>query len=265
MENTAVSLVAIHESARIVFAYLNGYWCDKVTVEGTSGENSGAQLNPGNDLSVVQHILSGRKPSAMSESEKDHAVKTAKKLMAIYCAGACAGTFFQNDEQLPDELNMEIPATDLRNIEKIQSFLKAAVYDHSDDYPTEVLISVLKKLDRAETWKPIKALAQKLMESENGSLTSFYIEDTLMMHGIKRQKHTSSAGFVVGVAEDKSEKKQQSSSATITATSTLQNQDTLDAKLTEFLQMVKRDWAEEELQASVVYLKKLFAKYGETR
>ncbi len=54
------------------------------------GQNTGVQLNPGKDLTIIQHILSGRTPSSLTEEERNHALKTAKKLMAIYCSGAFA-------------------------------------------------------------------------------------------------------------------------------------------------------------------------------
>jgi len=261
MQNTDLEFTAIRESARVVFSYLNGYWCDSIQLE-ADGAAAGAQLNPGNDLAVIQKILSG-KTSSFSETEKDNAVKTAKKLMSIYSAGACAETFFRNDEQLPDELNLDLPAADLRNIEKIQSFLKASIWDHSDDFPSQTLITVLKKMQQPDIWNPIKALAKKLLESETNSLTGFYIEDTLMMHGIKRQRQTSSQGFVVGVVEDKGDKKKQADEPTKPSAFELPEQTPLDVMLTDFLKMVKTDWQGEELEAAKTYLKKLFAKYGQ--
>ena len=138
MENKVFQQTAYHEAGRVVFTYLCGYACDVMELPGVGG-SSGSKLNSGNDLSAVQAVFSGN-PATVDNL--DHVVAVAKKLMAIYCAGTCSEAFFLNNAEIPEELDLDIPAQDAKYIEKIQAFLKKSIVDHSDDYAEETIISV---------------------------------------------------------------------------------------------------------------------------
>src|ERR1019366_6924505 len=156
MENDTLQLNAYHEAGRVVFAYLVGYSCNSMELSG-----AGSKLNAGNDAALVQAVFSGN-PLSLSPENREPGIEVGRKLMAIYCAGTCAETFFQNNVNIPDELELEIPGQDLVNIEKIQAFLKKSIVDQPDDYPAQTIVSVFKKLKDPDVWKAIQLLAAKI-------------------------------------------------------------------------------------------------------
>lgn len=259
MENETIQLSAYHEGARVVFAYLNGYSCDSIELP-ESGSGAISKLNAGNDLAIVQAVLA-ENPLSVPAEKREYGIEVAKKLMSIYCAGTCAEIFYQNNASIPDELEMEIPGQDLVIIEKVQSFLRKAIVDHPDDFPTQTIISVFKKLKDTEVWKAIELLAAKVSKEESKSLKRFYIEDTLMQAGIKIQKPTAKSGFSVGLHEDKSVKPSVKESAT--PAFDIMSLTPLDVMLRDFLKKIKKDWKDGEIDGAVAYLKDVYKKFGE--
>jgi hypothetical protein len=253
-------LNAYHESARVVFAYLNGYSCDLMELPGKNS-GSGSKLNAGSDVTFVQAVLSGN-PLSLPAENLQHAIEVARKLMALYCAGTCAKIYFQNNLKIPDELEIDISGQDLAMIEKIQSFLKKAIVDHPDDYPSKTIVAVFRKLKDPEVWKAIELLAAKVLEHEDNTLKRFYIEDTLMMAGIRIQKAATRSGFNLGVHEDDSPKPapQQAKSTVAFKQSDLSP---LDIMVKDFLKNIKSNWQEEELDSAITYLHGVYKKYGE--
>jgi len=251
-------LSAYHEAGRVVFAYLNDFSCDSLELP-EAGSAAGSMLNAGNDLAFVQAVLSGN-PSSHFPENIERGIATARKMMTIYCAGTCAEIFFQNNASIPDELEIEIPGNDLRIIEKIQTYLEKAIVDHRDDYPSQVIVSVLKKLQDHDIWRAIELLAAKVSQQENKSLTRFYIEDTLLLAGIKVQKANTGSGFNLGLHEDKSVKPLKESSM---SASDIMNLTPLDVMLRDFLKKIKKDWNEGELESATAHLHDLYKKFGE--
>jgi hypothetical protein len=250
-------LAAYHESARIVFAYLNGYKCDLMEVP-AKGSNSSSRLNAGNDARYVQAILSGNVVS-LSTEDLPNAIVVARKLMVVYCAGTCAKIFLQNDLKVPGELEVDIDGQDLVMLEKIQGFLKKSIRQHPDDFPSAIIVSIFKKLKEPAVWKAVELLVSKVL-NEGGSLKRFYIEDTLMMAGIEIQRAAAQSGFGVGVHEENEGEhalKEQNVSSFKELNST-----PLDVMVTDFLRKIKSNWQEEELTAATQYLHSVYKKYG---
>lgn len=252
-------LTAYHESARVVFAYLSGYTCDSIELP-EQGANTKTKLNAGSDVPIVQAVLSG-KAMSMSPAQLPHGIEVAKKLMSIYCAGTCAEIFFENGAKIPAELEMNISGQDLVTIEKIQTFLKKSSADHADDFPSQTIISVFRKLKDTEVWKAIELLAAKVSEQENKALTRFYIEDTLLMAGMRIQKPAARSGYSVGLHEDDDEKP----AAPEPKASAFEPLDStpLDIMVTDFLKKIKSNWQQEELKAAINYLHGVYRKYGQ--
>lgn len=256
MENENI-LTAYHESGRVVFAYLNGYSCNSMELPGT-GNNASSKLNAGKDIQMVQGILNGN-ASALSADNIEQAKPVAEKLMTIYCAGTCAKIFYENNLQVPAELQMDISGSDLVNIEKIQAFLKKTTVDHPDHFPSQTIVSIFKKLKDDQTWKAIELLATKVLEQEDYKLSRFYIEDTLMHAGMSIQRPPTRSGYSVGLKED-------NSPAPVAQQNTspfeLQETSPLDIVVKDFLKKIKSDWREDDLNAAVAYLHNLYKKYG---
>ncbi len=258
MENNAFQLSAYHEAGRIVIAYLCGYTCDSMELAG-AGSGGGSKLNSGNDLATVQAVLSAN-PMALPAENREHGIEVARKLMTIYCAGTCAETFLENNGNMPEELDMDIPAQDLKYIEKIQNFLAKSIVDQPDDYPAQTMVSVFKKLKDPDVWKAIQMLAAKVLETDSKTLTRFYIEDTLMVAGIRAHRPVTAPAYSIGVHE--SENAKPAVHEAITSTLDLMNLTPLDVMLRDFLKKIKKDWQPGELDASMKYLHDVYKKFG---
>ncbi len=219
------------------------------------GLATNSKLNAGNDGSFVQAVLSNNAAS-LSPTDLPYCIEVAKKLMTIYCAGTCAEIYFENNLRIPDELEMDISGQDLTIMEKIQSFLKNAAENHPDDFPSQTIVSVFKKLKDPATWKAIEMLGEKVSLQEQ--LKRFFIEDTLMMAGIKIQKVATRSGFSLGVHEDEEIK------PAMQETATFQQADIspLDIVVKDFLKKIKTNWTEVELTDATNYLHNVYKKYS---
>jgi hypothetical protein len=193
--------------------------------------------------------------------------------MNIECSGTCARIFYENGGSVPEELDLEIPAQNFKNIEKIQAYLKKAIIDHPDDFLMQTIVSIFKKMKDPSTWNGIQLLATKILAEESNSLTRFYIEDTLMLAGInvRRAAAASSPGFSVGVREDESPRPvaQQAQASTATQAQTKAPSIDLDSitplyiMQRDFLKRIKKDWRENELDEAIAYINDLHKKFGD--
>ncbi len=258
MNNESLLLAAYHEAGRVVFAYLSGYTCITMELPGSGGNT---KLNPENDIAAVQGVLTGN-PLSLATENREHDIAVARKLMAIYSAGSCAEVYYQNGGSMPDELEMDMTGQDFINIEKIQAFLKKSIVDHSDDYVMQTMVSVFRKLNERDVWKAISLLATRILETENRSLTRFYIEDTLMVAGIRAAKQASSPGYSVGISEDKSPRPKEPDARTPPKFD-FGGTNPLDAMVKDFLQQIKKDWKDGEVEAAMAYLHGVYGKYGQ--
>lgn len=249
MENEQLS--AYHESARVVITYINGYAADLVELPANAA--GGTKLNAGHDLPLVQGIFSG-KANAFAPSEMHLAIQAARKLMAIYCAGSCARIYLENNLSVPQELELSVEGQDMVMLQKIQTFLNNNQVEDADDFATEAIVSVFKQLQQPDVWKAITLLANKLMKAD-ASLNRFYIEDTLMMAGIKVAKPSSKAGYKIGVhEEDEPIAVQEAGGA--------KNFSPLDLQVRHLLQSLKSDWSEEALTEATGQLHNIYKKYA---
>lgn len=269
MENNPMIPVAYHEAGRVMFAYLSGYTCDSMELSG-----GGSKLNSGNDVAFVQAVFSGN-PLNVPADQIRHTVEVAKKLMNIECSGTCARIFYENGGSVPSELDLDIPAQNFKNIEKIQDYLKKAVIDHPDDFVSQTVVSVFKRLKDPSTWNGVQLLATKILAEESNSLTRFYIEDTLMLAGINvRRPMASGPGYSVGVHEDQAPRAaaqpvqatqpapaaQQTKSAPVID---LDSITPLYIMQRDFLKKIKKDWRENELDEAIAYINELHKKFGD--
>ncbi len=252
-------LSAYHESARVVFAYINGFACDAMELAAKNAITN-SKLNAGSDIKFVQAVLAGT-ANLLQPEELPHGIEVAKKLMAIYCAGTCAEIYMENNLSIPDELEMDIQGQDLSMIEKTQSFLQKAIENHSTDFPTETIAAIFKKLRTPDVWKPIQALTDKFIE-QDFKLSRFQIEDTLMSVGMNVRKATTKSGFNLDVHEDDEE----TSEANIQTEGLAFDSEELtpiDVMVKEFLRKIKTNWSDAELESAVEYLHKIYKKYGQ--
>ncbi len=267
MENNPLIPVAYHEAGRVMFAYLAGYTCDSMELAG-----GGSKLNSGHDIALVQAVFSGN-PLSVPADQINRTVEVAKKLMSIECAGTCARLFYENGGSIPGELDLDIPAQNFKNIEKIQAYLQKAVLDHPDDFIMQTIVSIFKKLKDPSTWNGVQLLATKILAEETNSLTRFYIEDTLMLAGINVRRAASMASaptFSVGVTEDETPRPatQQAKAAPVApqpkaSTIDLDSITPLYVMQRDFLKRIKKDWRDNELDEAIAYINDLHKKYGD--
>ncbi len=257
MNDEIFKLCAYHESGRIVFAYQCAYGCEGVTLSDSDSGTGTSKLNGYNDLEFIQAIFSG-KEQAIIKANTSKAIAVAKNLMKIYCAGSCAENYFENDKSITNISELEIPGQDAGYIDKLQKFLKHQLPNHADDYPSQIILQIFEELQKPEVWKPIEILAERILKTEEKSLNRFYIEDALMMAGFKISKQLIKQGVSVQEDENKKPKPEE----TVTPKAEQNGEALIDKALKDFLQLVKKDWSADELDASINYLKLIFKKFS---
>ncbi len=257
MNEEVLKLCAYHESGRIFFAYQCAYGCESVTLSDSDSGKGNSKLNGYNDLEFIQAIFSGKEQTIIKENS-NKAIAVAKNLMKIYCAGSCAENFFENDKSTSGINELEIPGQDAGYIDKLQKFLKQQLPTHSDEYPSQIIMQIFDDLKKPDVWKPIEILAERILKTEEKSLNRFYIEDALMMAGFKITKQMIKQG--VSVQEEETSKPK--AEETVTLKPEQADRTLIDKALKDFLQLVKKDWSADELDASINYLKLIFKKFS---
>lgn len=257
MNEEILKLCAYHESGRIVFAYQCAYGCEGVTLSDTDSGKGNSKLNGYNDLEFIQAIFSGKEQAIIKENA-NKAIAVAKNLMKIYCAGSCAENYFENNKSASGISELEIPGQDAGYIDKLQKFLKQQLPTHADDYPSQIIMQIFEELKKPDVWKPIETVAQRILQTEEKSLNRFYIEDALMMAGFKITKQMIKQGVSVQEEENKKQKPEE----TVTHQPEQADGVLIDKPLKDFLQLVKKDWSADELDASINYLKLIFKKFS---
>lgn len=257
MHIETIDLCAYHESGRVAYAYQCGYSCESITLSETDPGAGVSKLNAGADGDSIQLILKDKLPAA-DTAVPSKAIDIARKLMKIYCAGSCAATFCKEEKQISAQTEIEIPRQDIKYINLIQSFLKNNVPRHPADYPTQVIAQIFRELKQKDNWNVIETLAQTVLNTEGKKIHRFYVEDALMKAGFKpeQRQQASSHQFAVKVQEDETKSEKDDVSA-----AQQNGEQLLEKTLKNFLRLIKKPLSEEEIEASVKYLKQVFSQY----
>lgn len=256
MITETIDLCAYHESGRVAYAYQCGYSCESIELSEMDSGAGVAKLNAGADGESIQLILKD-KTQATNTVITEKAIEVARKLMKIYCAASCAEIFFKEEKQIGVQTEIEIPGQDIKYINMIQSFLKNNVPNHPSDYPSQIITQVFRELKQKDNWSVIETLAQAILKTEGKKINRFYIEDAFMKAGFKPEKRQQAAShnFDMKLKEDDTKKDNIVPSKSF-ADST--EEKLLDNTIKKFLRLIKKELNEEELDASVKYLKQVF-------
>lgn len=256
MLTETIELCAYHESGRIAYAYQCGYTCESMELSEMDSGAGVSKLNAGADGEFIQRILSG-KPQASDTAITNKTIDIARKLMRIYCAASCAEIFFKEGKRINAQTEIEIPGQDMKYINIIQSFLKNNVPNHPPDYPSQILTQIFRELKQEDNWSVIETLVQATLKTEEKKINRFYIEDALMKAGFKPERKQPSTlhNFDMKLKEDDTKRDDIASSKSF-ADST--EEKLLDNTVKNFLRLIKKELNEEELDASVKYLKQVF-------
>ncbi len=241
-------LNAYQECGRIVFAYKNNFACDSLQL------NSSAKLNGLDKIELIQAILSNNS-NIVFKSSKNEYLKTANQLLEIACAATCSRVFFENEGNINVDIEIDIPANDLKQIETIEKFLKTYDENYSNNLLNNTFVNVFSQLKKDELWKTIENLVLYVINAEELVINRFEIEDTLMKAGFSISSKKVNRGFDLNLSEAETTEKEN-----LPHTLTEKNQ--LDESLKKFLFTVKNDWQEQEIIVAITYLKKLFSKFG---
>jgi len=248
---------AYHESARVLYAYKSGYYCESIELSNIDPGGGSSKLNGRADNEIIQCILSSKLISV--ELNDNKVIEVAKNLMKIYCAGACAVAFLNNGLSVPLQTEIEIPGQDIKYINMIQSFLKKKKSNHSDNFPSQVITQIFTEISKDDNWKTIQTLADFALKMEDKKITRFYIEDALMKAGFRRPvQQAEGRSFEMKVREEDTPEKKQSIDE---PGNDNEKSKLLNSALTGFLKLVKKDWTDEELKAALNYLKDVFRKF----
>jgi len=257
MITETIDLCAYHESGRVAYAYQCGYSCESMELSEMDASAGVSKLNAGADSEAIQLILKD-KPQTAKTVITEKIIAVAKKLMKIYCAPSCAETFFKEDKQIGAQTEIEIPGQDMQYINLIQSFLKSNVPNHPSDYPAQIITQIFRELKQEDNWSVIETLAQTILKTEAKKINRFYIEDALMKAGFKpeRRQQADLHNFDMKVMEDDTKTERTASKSLTDST----EDKLLDNTVKNFLKLIKKELNEEELDASVKYLKQVFSR-----
>lgn len=252
-----IDLCAYHESGRVAYAYQCGYSCESIELSEMDSGAGVAKLNAGADGESIQLILKD-KTQAPNTVITEKAIEVAKNLMKIYCAASCAEIFFKEEKQINSQTEIEIPGQDIKYINMIQSFLKNNSPNHPSDFPSQIITQVFRELKQEDNWKVIETLAQTILKTEEKKINRFYIEDALMKAGFtpERKQQVALQNFDLKVKEDETK----ADKIPAPAAQQLREQ-LLNNTVKNFLGLIKNPLNEEEIEASVAYLKKVFKEY----
>lgn len=256
MANDILELCAYHESGRVVFAYLSGFYCESIELSDADFGRGKSVLNGGADMPVIQQIMSGNHQAASENKAK--AIETAKKLMEIYVAGSCTRAYLEQLENPGQEVELDVPASDDKQIITLQNFLAAISPGFDPAYTSKCISQTFQKLKDPEIWKAIQSLTNAAAKSPERSLTRFQIEDALMAGGMK-VKRPSASGFNVGVGDAS---RKSSGEGYIEPKKTEGPLSNTDILLSDFFRTIRTDWSEEEAQAAVKYVRAVIVKHG---
>jgi hypothetical protein len=96
----------------------------------------------------------------------------------------------------------------------------------------------------------------KWLKSPEGVFSRFSIEDALMAGGFKPRKPVSASRHGLQLSEDHTPLHVEA------AVPVTPDEAPLDKALRNFLHLVRKEWSEEEMQASIAFLKDVFRKLG---
>ena len=258
MTKDILDLCAWHEAGRVVFAYQAGFFCDGIELSASDYGRGKSVLNGGSITPLIQIILSVN-PAAVAIEDRDKAIETAYHLMDIYCAGSCTRAYLGQLENPGEELELDVPAADDKQISAVQNFLSAVNSAHDANFVSRRMNLIFQKLKTPEVWRAVQALAQAAIAKGGLTLTRFEIEDALMAGGMK-VKRVASPGFNVGLGD-----------ASAKGSNVVMDDQpkkpagplsTTDILLTDFFRTIRTDWSEAEAQAAVKHIKEVVAKYG---
>lgn len=245
-----------HESGRVLYAYKHGYNCESMEPSANDPGGGVSKLNGGADTPLIQALLSGNSGS-IAAADLPRAVEIALKLYDINCAATCAGIFFSNEGRVTDDTEIVIPGQDMKFLQRLDAFLNAQSAS-SPGRLNSTLSRIFSELKKDENWQPILMLAKALLDTEEKKITRFTIEDALMKGGFHpRRPQASGERFNLGIREDEGRKTEKLPTVAVNPDETL-----LNKSLKDFLRLIDRPLNEDEIDASVNYLKLLFRKSG---
>ncbi len=265
--NENLEKCAYHEAGRVVFAYRNGYACNSMELSATDSGAGVSMLSGLEDSDLIHALLTG-KYNLISAANNGRAIEVAKKLLAIYCAGACAEAYYANNRQIGPNMELELPSQDNGYVDRLQSFLSVNIPNHPADFVSRTMVSVLHQLSETETWKAIQQLALVAVKNGTNPLDRRDIEAVLTNTGFALKRRAAQQAFSIGLSEEDSNTPVTGTTSTngspVSQSYSTTPENQLDTVLKNFLNKIHSGWTEDELNASIIFLKKAFERYGKT-
>lgn len=266
MNASILELCAYHESGRVVFAYMAGYFATSIQLNQHDYGSGTSILNPGYEGEDVSKLLKGLSPSAFEQPAA--AYNVAAKLLIIFCAGTCARVFYLNGGKVDEETELEFPGQDSLYIDRLQAFMSTHNPNHPEDYLERTVRGIFVRLAKPEIWKSISALANASIRHHDKPLNRYTIEDELLGSGMKLKRATITPSIDLGLSEGDEEpsvdapieSKQQG--INIDDVSNMLNETPLDIVLKNYLIKIRPDWKDLDVEKGKILLKEIFKKYG---
>ena len=249
-----LELCAIHESGRIILAFEYGFIIEQTELSTTDiGGGKTVLLHP-NYGTLIKEIFNSQE-IATGDQFVDLRINLANQLYDLFCIGACCSALYENDLQLNEQLNIDFPGSDHRQLMLIESFLKKFDSAFTEEKLNQTANRLLKTITSEKFIKAINELSKMLINAENLTSDKTSIENLLRNSGIERKNSRITPTTSIHLMEDDAKKGKESEDIS-------ESEKKLNATLNKFISGLNSSLTEIEKQESIKFLKRVFENYN---
>ena len=241
-----------HECGRVVYAYHTGYHCDGIEIPDEEPGHGISKMNGGDDNEYIQMVF-GNREADFVRFDKKRSLEIARKLLKIYGAATCSRIYLLTEGNITTDTEIDIPGQDMKYINILLRFLGKHMPGYQEGYLNETITEILKELRGEDVRKSIRTLANAVLKQADRKINRYTIEDALMQSGFRPSRRSTGISPVeMTVKEDHTPSPKQTAEVAET------KEDKINDILKKFLRSIKRELNEEEIEASVHFLKDVF-------
>ena len=252
MDNVNFEPSVWHECGRVVYAYRFGYHCESIEIPNEEVGHGISKMNGGDDNEYIQLVF-GNREADFVRFDKKRSLDVATKMLRIYCAATCSRIYFITKGNITGDTEIDIPGQDMKYINILLTFLSKHLPDYHQGYLTETIAAMFKEFNSEELRKSVLTLTAAVLRHADKKINRYTIEDALMQAGFRPSRRSSSISPVeLSVKEDDTPASKKTFSENET------KEEKINDVLKKFLRSIKRELNEEEIEASVDFLKSIF-------
>ncbi|PCI96358.1 MAG: hypothetical protein COB15_10595 [Flavobacteriales bacterium] len=180
---------AFHESGHIIMAYLSGYKADEVVLLENDPGSGYTRFDYGDRritlliASMENYITDQSFYNDLPQNLKTASSQVAFKSSGVLMGGPVSEALHLAGIEFEGNLPVEMSGPDLISVTNIDRFLSRTTNNHSPNYITETLISVVNMFKQEQFWTAVQHLSKTILDSPNMTLNRVEIENSLQESG----------------------------------------------------------------------------------